>query len=467
MTMSQLSTRKTCGGLFAAAVITCALAAPATADEAETVNTPTRTPGIDQVFNGYVISALGQGRVASPQEIMEPLRPVSDAFYQEPTLTGNEVPGTLLKSEPVHVQFTGVQPANLKAWRTMYVTEEMDGTASIGTGILMVPDDGRDNATRPIVGYQEANDSVGPRCHPSTQWTGGDPLDGSSWSALGPLALMFDRGWAVSISDVGNDAQESPHGVFAGKYAANTLLDGVRSAMKIGSAGLNSQAPVGIFGIAGGGVGAGFAAERAESYAPELNISGTVMEGMVVDQRNFLQTADGSLGSGFAFAALLGLEPKYPEMDLNSHLTPLGRQIADWYRSQCQTPAYFTLPFVPLSALFTNGIPPVNIPEFQHVFDDNLLGASADGTAIGAAKNAPAAPVLIASCAADDSPMSLVPASDSRNLAERYRAGGTAVSYQPTDCSMVQFVTDLYGWGTDLFGMQTISWLEAQFAAKR
>ena len=131
--------------------------------------------------------------------------------------------------------------------------------------------------------------------------------------------MMFDRGWAVMISDVGNDAQESPHGVFTGKYAANTLLYGVRSAMRLEDAGLGPQAPVGIFGIAGGGVGAGFAAERAASYAPELNIRGSALEGMVVDQRNFFRGSDGSLGSGFVFATLLGPEPKYPEMDLNSH----------------------------------------------------------------------------------------------------------------------------------------------------
>lgn len=331
----------------------------------------------------------------------------------------------------------------------------------------MIPDDGRDNATREVVGYQEANDSVGARCHPSTQWTGGDPLDGSSWSALGPLAMMFDRGWAVMISDVGNDAQEEPHGVFAGKYAPNTMLDGVRSALKVDDAGLNKQAAVELFGIAGGGVGAGFAAERAASYAPELNVSATVLEGMVIDQQNFFRTADGSLGSGFVFATLLGLEPKYPEMNLDAHLTPLGKQLADLYRTQCQTPAYFTLPFVPLSALFNNGASPVDIPESQHVFDDNLLGASADGNVLSPAKDVPQSPVLISSCLADDSPMSLVPAADSRNLAERYRLAGTPVSYQPTDCSVPRFFTDLYGWGTDLFGMQTINWLDAQFQAKK
>ena len=43
--------------------------------------------------------------------------------------------------------------------------------------------------------------------------------------------------------------------------------------------------------------------------------------------------------------------------------------------------------------------------------------------------------------------------------AAELRAGGTEVSYQPSDCSMVVALTDLYRWGTDLFGMQTVDWM--------
>ncbi|SLH35500.1 Uncharacterised protein [Mycobacteroides abscessus subsp. abscessus] len=75
----------------------------------------------------------------------------------------------------------------------------------------------------------------------------------------------------------------------------------------------------------------------------------------------------------------------------------------------------------------------------------------------------PGAPVLIASCAADDSFMSLVPARDARELADTYRAAGADVTYAPTDCSMVTMLTNLYQWGTDLFGMQTIDWLDSRF----
>ncbi|GAB11653.1 hypothetical protein GOARA_082_00410 [Gordonia araii NBRC 100433] len=442
--------------LFAAALAALvglgAIAAPATAAPR---TPPNRTPQIGEVFNGYVIGTFQKGRLASPEEIIKPLTS-GDSFYREPKLTGHEKPGTLLKAKKVDVQFTGFRPGNVDAFKLMYVTTGLRGEREISTGIVMIPRDGRRNSERKVVGYQFANDSVGAYCHPSTMWTGGDPLDGASWSALGPLAQMFAKGYAVAISDVGNDGDPKPHGVFAGKYAGNAMSDMLRATLGYQRLGLDKQAPIGLFGVAGGGVGAAFAAENAADYAPELNIASTVLEGMVINQRNFIRTASGSVGSGFAFATLLGLEPKYPEMRVDDHLTPVGKALADVYRTQCQTPAYFTLPFVPLQTLFKNNQHPADIKAFQRVYDDNLLG-----------RKAPKARVLIASCVADDSPMSLVPAEDSRRLARQYRRGGTKVSYHPTDCSMVKFLTDMYGWGTDLFGMQTIDWLDWSLRAPR
>ncbi|MDH6284201.1 lipase family protein [Prescottella agglutinans] len=412
-----------------------------------------RTPRPNEVFNGFVVGALDSGTAVSRAEAFKALT-ARDPFYDEPRLSGTERPGTVLKVKPVDVMFLGYQPGRIDAYKLMYVTTGLDGTTpEISTGIVMIPVDGTPASAKKVISYQEANDSVGAYCHPSSQWTGRNPLDGSAWSALGPLALMFGKGYAVVISDVGNDADPDPHGVFAGKYAGHAQLDAARAALSAPSTGLSAGAPVSLFGVAGGGVGAGFAAESHAQYAPELNIRSTVLEGMVVNQRNFMRTADGSIGSGFAFATLLGLEPKYPQMRIDEKLNPVGKALAAAYRTQCQTPAYFTAPFVPLETLFVGGQSPADIPAFQPVYDDNLLGTKA-----------PKSKVLITSCAKDDSPMSLVPAKDSRELADKYRAGGADVTYAPSDCSMGRMLTDLYGWGTDLFGMQTIDWIERNFA---
>ncbi|AFU06074.1 lipase family protein [Nocardia brasiliensis] len=414
---------------------------------------PQGTPGLDKVFNGFVVGQIQNAQPVPPDQAFQALL-ANDPFYEEPPLTGAEQPGTLLKAKKVDVMFLGITPPDIEAYKLMYVTTGIDGvTPMISTGILMIPNHGVPVGEKKVVSYQEANDSVGWSCHPSTQWTGGDPLDGSSWSALGPLALMFDKGYAVMISDVGNDGDRKPHGVFAGKFAAHAQLDGVRAALGYQEAGLNPKAPISLFGIAGGGVGAAFSAELQPTYAPELDVKTAVLEGMVVNPRNFMRVADGSVGSGFALATLLGLEPAYPEMRVNEKLNPAGVALADAFRTQCQTPAYFGLPFLPLNTLFNSGLSPADEPAFQHAFEENILGRA--GT--------PKAKVAITSCAADDSPMSLVPAKDSRELADIYRAGGADVVYQPTDCSMTRMLTDIYGWGTDLFGMQTIDWIDRNF----
>lgn len=52
---------------------TLALTVTASADS---VDTPNGTPLIDKVFNGYAISALKDGRVASPEEIIDNMLPL-------------------------------------------------------------------------------------------------------------------------------------------------------------------------------------------------------------------------------------------------------------------------------------------------------------------------------------------------------------------------------------------------------
>lgn len=412
---------------------------------------PNRTPAPDEVLNSFVEGAMAAGRLASPEEIIAPLVTIAP-FYDEPALTGTETPGTLLKAEEVDFQFAGYRPGDLDTYRLMFVTETLHGELDISTGIVVVPVDGTPDAERRVVSYQMANDGVGPNCHPSAMWTGSDPVDTASWSAVGPLAQMLGQGYAVVMSDVGNNGDLSPRGVFAGKYNARTNLDALRAALDPELTGLSPEAPIGMFGIAGGGVGTGHAVEIMDWYAPELNINAVVMEGMVPDYRNFMEVADGTMGSGFAFATLLGLEPHYPQMRVDDHLTPVGKAIADYYRTQCQFPAYYAMPFVPLHTLFVDGRPPARAESFQHAFDDNLMGE---------ATPSPDVRVLIASCVADDSFMSLIPAEDSRTLTRKWREKGGTVDYQPTDCSMERLLTDPYGWTTDLYGMQTLDWLGA------
>ena len=412
---------------------------------------PLDVPTTKEVFNGFTLGTLTEGRNATPQENFRGLM-ADDPFYDEPTISAKAKPGTLLKAKKFDVQFTGYRPGKISAWKIMYVTDDTRGRKVISTGVVMIPQDGKKNSERSVVAYQEANDSVGPKCHPSTQWSGGAYGDASAWSALGPLALMWGRGLAVVISDVGNDADPAPHGVFAGRYAGMALLNGLRAAYQVDAADLDPAEPVGIFGVAGGGVGGGFAAEYVDSYAPEINLRATMLEAMAADQKNFIKFADGHLGSGFVLATLLGLEAQYPEMRINDKLNPPGRLLADYFRASCQTYAYFSTPFFPQRWLYKSNTPPADIPGFQRVFTQNNLGYGGK----------PRGKVLVTSCASDDSFMVVTPASDSKSLVKRYVKQGADAEYYGLECGIDTFVTDMYKWGTELFGMHTVDWLATE-----
>ncbi|MGF7119905.1 lipase family protein [Rhodococcus sp. AG1013] len=429
--------------LLATAVAAAALLAGAPA-----VAAAPNPVGLDEVFSPFVVSTFTDGRIA-PFEKWQARHPVSDPWYQAPPV-GDAPAGTLLKARPATVQVYGVQPGHVRGYQLMYVTTDFDGSAAVSTGMLMIPEDGTAPQDRKLIGYSEANDSLGPGCMPSTQWTGGDQDDPSLFSALGPVAQMFGNGWAVMMSDTANDGDPTPNGFSIGQFSGAATLDGLRAALALPAAGFSPDTPVGIYGIAGGGVAAGFAAEKQATYAPELNVVGTVLQAMVVDSATFERKADGGIGAGFVFANSLGYAARYPEIDLDQELTPLGRQIADVFNRTCQQ-TYLLMPFVPLSALYTHGRPADN-PVFARAYAENRLGLQA-----------PKAPVLMTSCRDDF----LVPYSDVEQLVAAYRAGGTEVTVDPSVCGMSDVLTDPWRVGTELLGMQNVDWFVGRFEEAR
>lgn len=439
-----MATRRTLIRPLLAAVLAAVLALGgllATGARTPAAAAPTITP--DRVFTPFIQDTIRDGRLASPDELL-PTLPRDDPFYRPPADLDPYTPhGTLLRARPVQIQYLAVQPAHIRAWQLLFVSTGLDGLARPVSGLLMIPDTAPADGPRSLVGYVEANDSLADGCNPSFQWTGGDQIDPALASAMGPVAQMFSDGHAVMMSDYVNDGEPGPHPFSVSSLSGPSVLDGLTAAMQIEEARLAPDIPIGLFGIAGGGVAAGAAAERAAEYAPHLNIRGTVLQAMVVDPASFERTADGGIGAGFVFANALGYAAGYPEdIDLDAELTPAGMALADVFHRSCQA-VYLGTPFVPLGALFVNGRPADN-PAFRRAYEENRLG-----------QGIPNAPVLISSCRDDF----LVPYRDAENLGNYYRSGGTDVTFEPSGCSLGDVLSDPYKAGTELFGMQTVPWL--------
>ena len=211
-----------------------------------------------------------------------------------------------------------------------------------------------------------------------------------------------------------------------GALSGPAALDILRAVEQVPDAPIGPDAPAAIFGLAGGGVAGITAAEMAGTYAPERRIVGSVLQGMVVDSTTFEHFAGGELAAGFVVANALGYAAAYPEIDLDSKLTPLGRQVADVFHRSCQF-VYGLTPGLPLQAVFAGGLPSDD-PAFRRRYDEGRLG-----------RGVPNAPVYLSSCPTD----CLVPYSDVLWLADRYAEGGASVTIDPTECGFQDFVRDL------------------------
>lgn len=68
-------------------------------------------------------------------------------------------------------------------------------------------------------------------------------------------------------------------------------MDSIRAVLQSGNfTGISSKAIVGTYGYSGGGVVGAITTELQPTYAPELNISGTVVGGLMPDIINALST---------------------------------------------------------------------------------------------------------------------------------------------------------------------------------
>jgi pimeloyl-ACP methyl ester carboxylesterase len=142
-------------------------------------------------------------------------------------------------------------------------------------------------APRPLVSYQGAIDSLGPRADPSYTFRKG------SQKEFLLMALALRHGWAVVTPDFTGPR----HAFGAGLIAARITLDGIRAAFEHEPADLSPGAPVAMWGYSGGGQATAWAAEQHPLYAPEIRLAAVAAGGVPTDNRS-LYRIDGAYFPG-------------------------------------------------------------------------------------------------------------------------------------------------------------------------
>lgn len=294
-------------------------------------------------------------------------------------------------------------------WIITYRSTSTTGQAITVSGTVIVPWGA--NANTPVIGYAGGTHGLGDACAPSRHLEAGDESEGLL------VHQYTTRGYAVAFTDYEGIGTPGPHTYMAGRSEGAASLDVVRAALRLPGTGLSTGAKVAIVGYSQGGHGAGWAAQLAPTYAPELNIKAYAVGAPPANLKTVADHNDGGDNAGLVFAAGYGIDMTYPELDMTPYLNATGRaavaDLADDCIDELQSDKYAGHT---LAEYTTEDV--LARPEWRAKVDAQDLG-----------RTIPKAPVLLYHSNGDE----ILPVQVSVNLRSAWCAGGANVTFWQTN----------------------------------
>ncbi len=239
---------------------------------------------------------------------------------------------------------------------------------------LGFPIGGPNYTPRPVVGITPGTRGMGDHCAPS---------QGFNIETISPLMVDYStaeyhqlllRGYVVAITDHVGGGTDVPETYLIGRPQGMGGLDVIRAALNLEGTGATKESMVGITGYSQGGQSSAWAAQLQPTYAPELNFVGAVVGGPVtdlLDQVDFWNQG-GLINSGFLLASMMGLDNAYPELDLESYITPEGETLFEAARTQCVYQEIVGYPGVKTSDVTSPDF--AQVPEVRQRMREQQLG---------------------------------------------------------------------------------------------
>ncbi|KAE8162641.1 lipase [Aspergillus tamarii] len=223
----------------------------------------------------------------------------------------------------------------------------------------------------------------------------------------------LNQGWIVTLNDhEGLDAS-----FMANRRGAHAVLDGIRATLlSSGLTGVSHDAAVVMMGYSAGSSPTTLAAELKSAYAPELNIIGTAVGGLLPNLQsvvNNLMPADWTL-----LAAIWGLASEYPTLSrlmqgsLSRNIT--RKKQFEEFQPMCSGQLSSTLGHEKITSYF-HSMEFLNSPDVQEIFSNNSLG-----------QDVPTMPMFIYESTHDEAS----PTVDTDNLVSWYCKEGAGIHYR-------------------------------------
>lgn len=251
--------------------------------------------------------------------------PDKDAFYTPPAPLPAGTPGDIIRSRSsVFTTDPVLQSpvAGVRSTQVLYRSESATGAPIAITGTVLVPTaPWTGSGARPLITYGVGTRGLGDACAPSYTLANGSDYEG------GTIKKALDKGWAVAVSDMEGIGTPGMHTYEVGRSQGKALLNMARAAQRLSGSGLSAATPVGIWGYSQGGTSAGWAAELAPTYAPELQVKGVAAGGVPADLTAVAAALDGSAFVSLELFAAVGYDAAYPELGLQNYLNAEGKKL--------------------------------------------------------------------------------------------------------------------------------------------
>jgi pimeloyl-ACP methyl ester carboxylesterase len=255
-------------------------------------------------------------------------------FYDVPDPLPAAEPGELIRVQPV----TLGGHEDRGAMRVMYHTRDSHHRDVAATGVVTYPLSTPPDGGWPVLSYGHGTSGLAPQCAPS-RGTGGPP-------AFGVEGVVV----AADYPGLGPNGQR--HAYLSGASEGHAVIDLVRAARRIPDAAAGARWAAA--GVSQGGHAVLFADELAASYAPELELVGTVA---IAPGSSLGETFPGDtplvIGAVSAMA-LFGIAEEYAEIIPEDYASPALLAASSVLDTGCINDISLAFAAIPFDQMFIN-----------------------------------------------------------------------------------------------------------------
>lgn len=232
-----------------------------------------------------------------------------DLPFRKTTGPGSVVSARTMPDLPLSLRFRA------RAARVVYHSTDENGAPTVVSGSVFTPRGKAPADGWPVIGLAHATTGIGYRCAPS--------LSSTLLGSAGIVTGYVRAGYAVALPDYQGLGSSGVHPYLDSPVAARNLIDSVR-ALRLVFSPVSSRWLAA--GLSQGGGAAWSANEQAKTYAPELDLVGSVSVAPDADMTSMVTEAEaGTMAPGERAVYqwfLASYADSHPQFDLDDYRSP-------------------------------------------------------------------------------------------------------------------------------------------------